>query len=66
MSKYRSEEDLKLYLATVKCYETGRLTPLLKEELRCQIQYRRLSEGKDEMVVDFSQTPERPQQVSGA
>ncbi|KAL8592638.1 hypothetical protein ACOMHN_026568 [Nucella lapillus] len=45
--------DAALLKATVESLHTGRLTPLIKEELRCRIQSRRLSEGKDELMVQF-------------
>nr|KAG5710732.1 hypothetical protein BaRGS_035134 [Batillaria attramentaria] len=45
--------DVALLRATVESLHTGRLTPLIKEELRCRIQSRRLSEGKDELTVQF-------------
>ena len=45
--------DTALLRATVESLHTGRLTPLIKEELRCRIQSRRLSEGKDELMVQF-------------
>ncbi|PVD26461.1 hypothetical protein C0Q70_14138 [Pomacea canaliculata] len=45
--------DAALLRATVESLHTGRLTPLIKEELRCRIQSRRLSEGKDELTVHF-------------
>lgn len=47
-------DDLTLVKATYAALESGRLTPLLKEELRCRIQSRRLSEGKDELMVEFT------------
>ncbi|GFR78959.1 hypothetical protein ElyMa_000544200 [Elysia marginata] len=50
--------DSGLLRATMESLECGRLTPLIKEELRCRIQSRRLSEGKDELFVEFpSPTP---------
>jgi hypothetical protein len=33
------------------------LTPLLKEELRCKIQLKRLQRGKNELEADFSHKP---------
>ena len=59
MLKTEAAENLKLYLAAVESYRTGCLTPILKEELKYHIQSRRLSEGKDEMVVDFNQVHSR-------
>ena len=49
-----SEDDV-LLKATVESLSTGRLTPLIKEELRCRIQSRRLSEGKAELTVQFDE-----------
>lgn len=53
--------DAQLFIAALESFQTGKLTPLLKEELRCQIQSRRLSEGKDELVVSFDSDPKPPQ-----
>lgn len=50
--------DEGLVQATVEVLKTGRLTPLIKEELKCTIQTRRLSEGKDELQVEFN-SPEK-------
>ncbi|KAL8580788.1 hypothetical protein ACOMHN_018460 [Nucella lapillus] len=50
--------DAVLFKATVESLHTGRLTPLIKEELRCRIQSRRLSEGKEELRVQF-ESPSR-------
>ncbi|ESO90091.1 hypothetical protein LOTGIDRAFT_164395 [Lottia gigantea] len=47
-------QDPSLRRATYASLETGQLTPLLKEELKCRIQSRRLSEGKEELLVDFT------------
>uniref|UniRef100_A0A2C9LM56 BZIP domain-containing protein n=1 Tax=Biomphalaria glabrata TaxID=6526 RepID=A0A2C9LM56_BIOGL len=53
--------DAGLLRATMESLECGRLTPLIKEELRCRIQSRRLSEGKEELLVEFpSPTPSHP------
>ena len=59
MFKTDDAENLKLYLAAVESYRTGCLTTILKEELKHYIQSRRLSEGKNEMVVDFNQVQSR-------
>lgn len=40
-------KDEKLISATIESYETGKITPLLKEELKCRILSRCLEEGKD-------------------
>ncbi|XP_076463734.1 cyclic AMP-dependent transcription factor ATF-3-like [Babylonia areolata] len=58
--------DAVLFKATVQSLHTGRLTPLIKEELRCRIQSRRLSEGKDELRVQFespSRLEPRPEEI---
>ncbi|WAR18900.1 hypothetical protein MAR_000738 [Mya arenaria] len=44
-------EELKLQRAMLESYQTGRLTPILKEELKYHIQSRRLSAGKTELVL---------------
>ncbi|XP_052770180.1 cyclic AMP-dependent transcription factor ATF-3-like [Mya arenaria] len=56
-------EELKLRRAMLESYQTGRLTPILKEELKYHIQSRRLSEGKTELVlgVERGQNMESPQ-----
>ena len=59
--KTDTAEDLKLYLAAMESYRTGSLTPILKEELKYHIQSRRMSEGKDEMIVEFDQGVPRKQ-----
>lgn len=56
MMKKDISENLKLCLAAMESYRTGSLTPILKEELKYRIQSRRLSEGKDEMIVKFNKT----------
>ncbi|XP_076442229.1 cyclic AMP-dependent transcription factor ATF-3-like [Babylonia areolata] len=58
--------DAALLKATVESLHTGRLTPLIKEELRCRIQSRRLSEGKDELRVQFespTRSEPRPEEI---
>lgn len=54
-------EETKLHLAALEAYNTGKITPLLKEELKYYIQTRRLSEGKNELVVDFNVIPKKSQ-----
>ncbi|VDI67171.1 Hypothetical predicted protein [Mytilus galloprovincialis] len=39
---------------SLAAFETGDLTHLVKEELKCTIQTRRLAKGQDELKVDFS------------
>ncbi|KAL4238492.1 Cyclic AMP-dependent transcription factor ATF-3 [Mactra antiquata] len=48
-------DEAKLHIAALEAYSTGNITPILKEELKYYIQSRRLSEGKNELVVDFNQ-----------
>lgn len=55
------EEETRLHLAALEAYNTGTITPLLKEELKYYIQSRRLSEGKNELVVDFNVIPNKSQ-----
>ena len=55
-----SPVDQKLADAAREVLLTGRLTPLIKEELKCKIQSRRLSMGQDEMEVNF-EAPRRYQ-----
>lgn len=45
--------DDRLAKATLQVLETGRLTPLIKEELKCKIQARRHSLGQEEYNVEF-------------
>jgi len=42
-------DDVDLARATMTAMKTGKMTSLIKEELRCLIQSQRLSEGKDEL-----------------
>ena len=48
--------DEKLISATIESMSTGKLTPLLKEELRCRLQIKCFKEGKV-FDVDFSEKP---------
>lgn len=50
--------DSEVVKASAEAKASGRLTPLIKVELWSKIQARRLSEGKEEMAVQFS--PPRP------
>jgi hypothetical protein len=54
-------DDDKLLLASRVAFETGDLTPLIKEELKCVIQSRRLAVGKEEL--DVSCSPRAQKQV---
>ena len=58
-----SDVDETLLTAQREAIQSGRMTPILKVELWTKIQSRRLSEGKDELKVDFCCPPKR-QQVS--
>ncbi|CAC5402644.1 unnamed protein product [Mytilus coruscus] len=49
--------DEEVMSASKKALESGRITPLLKVELWAKIQSRRLSEGKEELRVDFEKSP---------
>ncbi|GFR78924.1 proto-oncogene c-Fos-like [Elysia marginata] len=49
----------KILNATIKALNSGSLTPLIKEELRCTIQSRRLAEGKGELKVEFKSPPKK-------
>ncbi|CAL1529433.1 unnamed protein product [Lymnaea stagnalis] len=53
------EQDEKIIKATLKSVQSGSLTPLIKEELRCTIQSRRLAEGKGELKVEFKSPPRK-------
>lgn len=54
-------EETKLHLAALESFNTGKITPLLKEELKYYIQTRRLSEGKNELVIENNTVPKNPQ-----
>ncbi|XP_046375550.1 cyclic AMP-dependent transcription factor ATF-3-like isoform X1 [Haliotis rufescens] len=62
--------DDRLAKATLQVLETGRLTPLIKEELKCKIQARRHSLGQEEYNVEFKKpksyllTPEEEQRAT--
>lgn len=40
--------------AAYSAAQSGLLTPLIKEELRCTIQTKRLKKGEDELVVEHT------------
>lgn len=61
MWKNEQEEDAKLCIAALQSLRTGRITPLLKEELKYHIQSRRMSEGKSELVLDPTKRQEQDQ-----
>ena len=62
--EFNGLRDDTLLKATVESLCSGRLTPLIKEELKCRIQSRRLSEGKDELVLQTHSPPLPPPKVS--
>lgn len=47
------DEDKDVFSAEREALSSGRITPLLKVELWAKIQSRRLSEGKEELKVEF-------------
>ncbi|XP_012935234.1 uncharacterized protein LOC106011146 [Aplysia californica] len=53
------ENEQKIVHATIEAFQTGTLTPLIKEELRCTIQSRRLAQGKGELQVEFKSPPKK-------
>ncbi|XP_060062850.1 basic leucine zipper transcriptional factor ATF-like 3 [Ylistrum balloti] len=48
------EEECKLAEAALACYQSGQLTPLIKEELKYKIQAKRMEQGKGELHVQFT------------
>ncbi|XP_074649839.1 cyclic AMP-dependent transcription factor ATF-3-like [Tubulanus polymorphus] len=50
-----AEVDLRLATATMAVATSGSLTPLLKEEIRAAIQYKRLQRGESELVVEYKE-----------
>ncbi|KAL5009337.1 hypothetical protein ScPMuIL_014918 [Solemya velum] len=56
-----SQADAKLAKAYKEAKKIGKLTPLLKEELKCRIQARRHSEGKGELLVKFEEPAFKPE-----
>ncbi|XP_059145254.1 uncharacterized protein LOC131932356 [Physella acuta] len=52
-------QEEKILAATLKAVQSGSLTPLIKEELRCTIQSRRMAEGKGELKVEFKSPPKK-------
>ncbi|XP_033735254.1 cyclic AMP-dependent transcription factor ATF-3-like [Pecten maximus] len=54
--------DEELAKAVRACEDTDSILPILKEELKCTIQKRRLAEGKTELTVQF--TPPTKQELS--
>ncbi|XP_062616185.1 uncharacterized protein LOC134277906 [Saccostrea cucullata] len=55
MHNLQKENDEKLSQAVYESYQTRSCLPLLKEELKCKIQCRRLSRGEDELKVRFEE-----------
>ncbi|XP_022318319.2 uncharacterized protein LOC111121359 [Crassostrea virginica] len=52
------KNDEELLKALKRSFSSRSFLPLLKEELKCKIQCRRLSEGEDEMKVQFQEKKE--------
>ncbi|XP_071079301.1 cyclic AMP-dependent transcription factor ATF-3-like [Haliotis cracherodii] len=50
--------DEKMVAATLAAIETGSITPLVKEELKCAILTRRFVEGKEDIQIEFT-VPEK-------
>ncbi|KAK7506513.1 hypothetical protein BaRGS_00001988 [Batillaria attramentaria] len=46
--------SMEVHTAMVEALASKSLTPILKEELRCKIQLKRLQHGQDEMTPDFT------------
>ncbi|XP_061182558.1 uncharacterized protein LOC133190893 [Saccostrea echinata] len=51
----QKENDEELSQAVYESYQTKSCLPLLKEELKCKIQCRRLSRGEGELKVQFEE-----------
>ncbi|KAK3583781.1 hypothetical protein CHS0354_022819 [Potamilus streckersoni] len=49
--------DPSVSAAAVKAMKNNDMMPLIKEELKTKIQVKRLSEGKEELIVDFTVKP---------
>lgn len=49
-----------LYSLSLEAVEKESLLPLLKDELRCKIQNKRLSQGMEELKIDFKMKPPAP------
>jgi hypothetical protein len=49
--------DDELFNRAKESVETASLLPLLKDELRCKIQTKRMSQGLEELKVDFHIKP---------
>ncbi|XP_033735257.1 uncharacterized protein LOC117323863 [Pecten maximus] len=48
------DEECRLAEAAIACLQSGRLTPLIKEELKYKIQAKRMEQGKKELQVQFT------------
>ncbi|KAL5018403.1 hypothetical protein ScPMuIL_004125 [Solemya velum] len=55
--KQPKEPDVYLKNAVEKCIHGDSLMPLVKEELKCRIQIRRLSKGQSEIVLESEAAP---------
>ncbi|KAK3583776.1 hypothetical protein CHS0354_022814 [Potamilus streckersoni] len=49
--------DHSLSLAMVKAIERNDMEPMIKHELKNRINFKRMAEGKEELMVDFSEKP---------
>uniref|UniRef100_A0A8W8HQW4 BZIP domain-containing protein n=1 Tax=Magallana gigas TaxID=29159 RepID=A0A8W8HQW4_MAGGI len=58
-SLHEGELDADLISATLEAIKTGKLTPLLKTELKCRIQKKCFEEGKDLTLDDEPQLVQR-------
>lgn len=63
-SLHEGELDADLISATLEAIKTGKLTPLLKTELKCRIQKKCFEEGKDLTLDDEPQLVQRKAPVS--
>lgn len=59
--EFEEINDCELIRARNIALETGSMMPIIKEELKCLIQSRRLSLGQDELEVTF--TPQNNDEV---
>ncbi|KAK3583780.1 hypothetical protein CHS0354_022818 [Potamilus streckersoni] len=49
--------DPSLSLAAVKALESNSMIPIIKEELKHRIQFKRMTEGREELMIDFTEKP---------
>lgn len=48
----QDDEDTQLVQAVEKCFKEGNTLPIIKQELKCKIQYKRLLSGQGEITLD--------------